>query len=64
MFYGCTNLKTILLNGNKLKTIGSGASSKISSKAVIKIKTSSVMEYNTLVKKLKKQELPKRNLKG
>ena len=52
-FYNCKNLKTIIIDGRKLNTVGKDAFKGIKKNAKIKIKASK-SKYNADVKKIKK----------
>jgi hypothetical protein len=49
-FYGCKNLKTITINSTKLKSVGKNAWKGIYSKATIKVPSSKLKYYTTLLK--------------
>ena len=50
-FYGCKNLKTIIIKGKKLKSVGSGAIKGINKKAVIKAPKAKLKAYRKIFKK-------------
>lgn len=50
-FYNAKNLKSITINSSKLTTVGSGAFTKIYSKATFKVPKSKLKKYKKMIKK-------------